>query len=136
MKITNFFYSYYKSLILFLLILIASVLPTKEIEHTGWITMPNFDKFVHFAMYFIFTAILIYDVLKSSSEITRLKSYLFSISVAIIYGGSIEIIQGSLTQTRVADIFDFLFNSIGAVMALVFWLFLKRPKSQNPAFRL
>ena len=87
-------------------------------------------------MYFIFTAILIYDVLKSSSEITRLKSYLFSISVAIIYGGSIEIIQGSLTQTRVADIFDFLFNSIGAVMALVFWLFLKRPKSQNPAFRL
>jgi len=125
MKIKIFLFSYYKSLIVFLLILFASTLPASEVPDADWISIPNFDKFVHFGMYFTFTAVLIYDVLKSKPEIALFKILSFSATLAMIYGGIIEIIQWSLTNSRSGDVFDFLSNSAGILVSVIIWVLIK-----------
>jgi glycopeptide antibiotics resistance protein len=36
----------------------------------------------------------------------------------IVYGGLLEIMQGTLFQERSADVFDFIANSIGVLLGL------------------
>jgi VanZ family protein len=128
MTIKTFLFSYYKSLIVFLLILIASVIPASEVQKVSWISIPNFDKLIHLGMYFSFTFILIFDSFRARADYSLRKIYVLSALTALIYGGLLEIIQGTLTKSRSADIFDFLFNTLGAVLAVVIWMIFKRSK--------
>ncbi len=73
-------------------------------------TIPHLDKIVHFGMYFVLSLLLL-AALKS----TKLENIHFkTITIAILYGVLIEIIQDNLGY-RSGDIFDFVANSIGAV---------------------
>jgi len=128
MKLKIFFLSYYRSLLVFLLILFASTIPASEVKKVEFFHIPNFDKLVHLGMYFCFSFVLIFDSLKARPKNSKVKIYLFSALTAIIYGGTLEIVQGTLTTSRSADIFDFLFNSTGVAMAVLIWQFLKKPK--------
>ena len=47
---------------------------------------------------------------------------------AIVYGGSLELIQANLLKSRSGDIIDFLFNTAGVVLAALLWMILKKPK--------
>jgi VanZ family protein len=128
MGIKKFVSFYYRSLIVFLLIFIASTISGKEVQKVNWILIPNFDKLVHLGMYFCFSFVLIYDLFKAKPDFSSLKIFLISVLSALAYGGFLEVLQGTLTKTRTADILDFLFDTIGGVLAVVFWKVFKKPK--------
>jgi VanZ family protein len=124
----KFLLLYYRSLIVFLLILLASIISADEVRKVSWIQIPNFDKIVHLAMYFSFSFVLILDGFKAKPNFSTLKIYFISAITALIYGGILEIIQGTLTKTRSADIFDFIFNAVGVLLAVLLWVVLRKPK--------
>jgi VanZ family protein len=128
MEIKKIFFSYYRSAFVFLLILFASIIPASEVQKVTFFYIPNFDKLVHLGMYFCFSFLLIYDTIKAKLGFSNKKIFLLSAITALIYGGSLEIVQGALTSSRSADIIDFLFNAIGVLLAVVLWLMLRKPK--------
>jgi VanZ family protein len=128
MGFKKFVFSYYRSLVIFLLIFIASIISGNEVEKVNWIFIPNFDKLVHLGMYFCFSFVLIYDLFKARTDFSYLKIFLISALSAPFYGGLLEVVQGLLTKTRTADFIDLLFDTIGSVLAVAFWMVFKKPK--------
>lgn len=74
------------------------------------------DKVVHFLFYLVF--VLLWSLTKKQSEFKATQG-LKIVFIAIVYGIVIEILQGVLTQTRQADFYDALANSLGAIVGFV-----------------
>jgi VanZ family protein len=79
-------------------------------------------------MYFTFTLVLIFDISKSKPSYSNQKIYLFSGLLAFFYGGFLEFGQFAFTNSRSGDFFDFLFNTAGALLAILLWMILKKTK--------
>jgi hypothetical protein len=128
MKIKKFLKYYYRSIFIFLLIFFASIIPASEVKKVTFFNIPNFDKLVHLGMYFMFSFVLIFDLIKAKQGYSYRKIYFFTAITALIYGGSLEIVQATLTRSRTGDLFDFFFNSAGVMLAIALWLVLRKPK--------
>jgi len=128
MKIKNNLFFYYRSFLVFLLIFIVSTIPAKEIQKVPFFLFPNFDKLVHLGMYFCFYFVLIFDIFKAKPGFSNVKIYFLAALIALIYGGVLEIVQYTLTKTRSGDIFDFLFNAAGVLLAAIVWIIIRKPK--------
>lgn len=99
------------SILLFWVILIT-VLSLVSFRKIPKITIENSDKYVHFTFYFVFTFLLYVNFFQKWKTI---KSILYSVLIAIIYGIIIEGLQELLTQTRKAEINDVFFNILGTL---------------------
>jgi VanZ family protein len=82
------------------------------------------DKVVHFVFYFLFVIVWFYYS-KSKNPLTKIGFQI--VAIAIFYGIIMEICQGIFTQNRIADVYDALANSAGAMSA---FLYLKKIKNQ------
>jgi len=96
------------------------ILCTIKLPDQGQVSLfTNFDKFVHFMMYFSLSTILILETIGSKKN--SIKSFLWTSLIAIIttliLGGLIEIIQSDFTSYRSGDILDWYFDIGGAVAA-------------------
>lgn len=102
-----------------LLIFILCTIPGKDIPHVSFLELLQFDKLVHAALFFILVLLLIRG-LKTQINFTTLSrnSMIIASSVSIIYGGLLEVIQGSFFEGRNADIYDFIANTFGCAIAL------------------
>ncbi|WP_297868167.1 VanZ family protein [uncultured Flavobacterium sp.] len=80
------------------------------------------DKIVHFLFYLFF--VILWGLVKRQNDSNR-KYYLFVFLVAMSYGLIIEVLQEILTNTRQADFYDFLANTIGAFVGLIVLLYYK-----------
>lgn len=82
------------------------------------------DKIMHSGAYFIFT-LLIFNYCNS----LKVKSALFyAFIIATTYGFLMELLQKLLTSERQYDLYDALANSFGAVIAVLFVIFLRKLK--------
>ena len=88
------------------------------------------DKYVHFTFHFVFTILWGFYLWAKLNEITIAKIGSVVI-LSFCYGILIEILQETFTKTRHADIFDLLANGTGALVALVFFVLIKRQKPQT-----
>lgn len=79
------------------------------------------DKYVHAIFHFLFT-LLWFGYARTL--FSRALAKVFVASVA--YGGLIEILQGTLTTTRQADLKDVLANTTGALLAVILIATLQR----------
>ena len=84
---------------------------------------PHIDKLVHLCMYFGFMSVLIFETF-----IIGKKKYSIIVLALIpfLFGISIEILQGLLTTTRSADIYDVLFNTLGILLSVLIWLIINK----------
>ncbi|RTL11303.1 MAG: hypothetical protein EKK56_08800 [Flavobacteriaceae bacterium] len=80
------------------------------------------DKMVHFLFYLFF--VIFWGLVKRQNDSNR-KYYLFIFFVAMSYGLIIEVLQEILTNTRQADFYDFLANTMGAFVGLIVLLYYK-----------
>lgn len=80
------------------------------------------DKIVHFLFYLFF--VILWGLVKRQNDSNR-KYYLFVFLVAMSYGLIIEVLQEILTNTRQADFYDFLANTMGAFVGLIVLLYFK-----------
>lgn len=77
------------------------------------ISIPHFDKFVHFCFYFGFVFL---SARGCSLLFPHRKFWSAVIISAVFYGGVMELLQ-MFTPDRSADWFDLMANSIGALVA-------------------
>lgn len=107
------------SILVAMIIMYLSLANAKTFESISiFDSIPNFDKFVHVAMYFgLMSAILI-------EHRNSLQSRRQSLIVGLIpfsYGVLMEILQSTLTQTRTGSVFDAMADAIGILISILIW---------------
>ena len=58
-----------------------------------------------------------------AAKLSRLKKHAswFALAFCIPYGGLLEIMQGTLFEERSMDVYDFIADSFGALLAVLFY---------------
>ena len=110
-----------KAIFIALVIFYLSTTENDNLEPPWFLNFQHVDKLIHFAMYFTFMFILIYD---NRIYFERKRNYLIIGLIPFVFGVIMEVCQGVFTKTRSADFFDVLFNSLGIIIAISFWKYL------------
>lgn len=76
------------------------------------------DKIFHSVSY-VFLTFLWYNTFYNKFKFSKSKALTYAIIISIIFGIIIEILQGTLTTYRSADINDVLANSLGVMLTAV-----------------
>lgn len=105
---------YLPSIIWSFIILILCSIPGKEFPDTAFVNIPHLDKIVHFILYFILSYFIIRDFLKRNT--LNINIYILTVFFVIVLGTGIEILQHYLIPFRTGEIFDMLFNVMGALL--------------------
>jgi VanZ family protein len=110
-----------------LIILILCGMPGKDIPHISFLELLSFDKFVHASMFFFLILLTIRGFLQQTGFIVLNKSAkLIAFVLCVIYGGSLEIMQGAMNIGRTPSIFDFIANTFGCAIGLFFYNFVHK----------
>ncbi len=111
------------TIIISLVILYLSLASASTFERFSKLeALPYADKFVHFGLYFAFTAILIFEHRNLFKDTRQL---LLSALIPFFFGALMEFLQTDITTTRSGDVFDLLADSVGIAGALYLWLIIK-----------
>lgn len=105
-----------------MLIFILCAIPGKDIPFGGIWDILSLDKFIHAALFFIQSVLLIQGFSKQTQKSNFYKNVkIIAVILCVIYGGSLELMQGGFFEDRTADIYDFFSNTFGAIFgALLF----------------
>lgn len=77
----------------------------------------SFDKLIHAGLFSVLVALIFRGIyLQYSEKYLRLKIIALVIVIGIIFGGLTELMQSILSSGRFADIYDFIADSIGALL--------------------
>ena len=90
-------------------------------------TIEYADKIVHFLMYAGLCVMLWFEYMCSHKRLNYKNITLGAVVLPIVFSGVLEIAQSTITQTRKGDIYDFLFNTLGALSAVIFSLYVSKP---------
>jgi VanZ family protein len=105
-----------------LIILILCGIPGRDIPHISFLELLSFDKFVHAGIFFVLILLTIRGfVLQSAYFFIKRNAKPLALIICILYGGSLEIMQGTLFEDRSADIYDFTANSLGCLVGVFFY---------------
>lgn len=95
-------------------------------------TMPNFDKLVHFCMYFGFSGMVWLEYLRSHrNKFSIRKTLIGAVLLPILFSGSVELGQAYLTADRSGDWMDFAANSAGVISASIIAYYVVRPRMKR-----
>lgn len=113
---------FYSAIIWTILVTVLSLVSLHGIGQS--IPVAGKDKIVHFTFYCCFVILWLSYFQKRKFDI---KNEWKVVLVAIGYGILMEILQGTITTSRSADVFDAIANSIGAFSGLfIIRSFLKK----------
>ena len=91
------------------------------------VTIENLDKVVHAFFHFVFTSLWILFFKTQIKHPDSYKPYVISFLFSVLFGITIEIIQGQYTTTRKEDALDVVANTAGAALAVfLFLLYFKK----------
>ena len=105
-----------------LVIFILCATPGQYIPSTNWLELLSFDKFVHASLFFVLSCLFFVVGIKYKQPKTL---FVFYFLLCVLYGGLLEIMQAKCFSNRSADWKDFVANSFGCILAV---LFLKKLK--------
>ncbi|WP_082703877.1 VanZ family protein [Lutibacter profundi] len=112
---------FYSALLLTIVITIGSLISIPKLEVTQ---VQISDKLVHISAYCLLT---LNWLLAYKFKANKLKFSLLILLFVFIYGIVIEVLQGTITNYRQADLLDVLANFIGIGLSFIFFsLFFKR----------
>ena len=110
------------SILVALIILYLSLANSETFKKVPLIDIPNFDKVIHFLMYFGLMSVIIFE----NRRTIKSNKQLFLVAlIPLFYGILMELLQSALTSTRSCSFFDAVFNSIGIVVSILLWLRFK-----------
>ncbi|RAJ03952.1 VanZ like protein [Chitinophaga skermanii] len=107
-----------------ILILVLCTLPGKDLPSVSFLDKIHFDKIVHFGMFAGVVVLLGFGYFKNFGRIPR-GFITVSVIGASAMGLAIEYIQKYFIANRSFDLYDFLFDTLGALfgaLVLRFWL--------------
>ncbi len=104
-------------------IMVLSLGDPGETGRTVFRFFNNADKFVHAAMYFVLTFVLIYQYRREAS-----KEWVIILlaSLSFLYSVLMEILQMTVTSNRGFEWYDILANLAGVVLGTGFFLLLRK----------
>ncbi len=115
------------SILVALIIMYLSLANSHTFDKVSFINIPNIDKVVHFGMYFGLMSVIILENRKAIKS----TSHLFLTGlIPLFYGILMEILQATLTLTRTGSFYDALANSVGILVSILLWLWIKPLKKE------
>ncbi len=119
-----------KPLIWLALICYGLFLPSRDLPMKPFLfKIPHFDKLVHFGLFFVF-ALLLYRPYKQ----LKFKYLLWAPLTAFLFGALLESVQRTISATRDTNIYDFMANTAGALVSILFYYFLVSGKKWERFF--
>ncbi len=103
-----------------LALVIASLAKVKDVPDLG---ISFADKIFHFGAYAMMTVIW-FNYFFTLKMTTKAESIIIAVIIAVILGMIIELLQGTITESRQADFNDVIANNIGILIAAVILWFL------------
>ena len=85
------------------------------------------DKAAHFIMYFTLCAVFWFETFRLTLKPKPFLMAMLAVVIPIVFSGVMEYLQYLLTSYRTGDFDDFVYNTIGVLVALLFSLFITRP---------
>jgi VanZ family protein len=123
----KFITSFWKTIIWACVVSFLSLFSGKHLPEPSWLTFPHIDKAVHFIMYFVLALVLIHDSQHYSKiRLNHGRIILISVLMVIGWGGFLEMLQRMPGIHRNGDFFDFLANTVGAVVASLLYRIFER----------
>ena len=116
---------YVLTLVTLVLILCLTFYKPVGFERTE--TIVELDKLMHFLMYFTLCAVFWYESYKITLKPKKSLMAIFAVIVPIVFSGVMEYLQYLLTSYRTGDFDDFVFNTVGVLVALFFSIIITRP---------
>ena len=111
--------SFWKPLLWSAIVLGLSLMSGEKVEEISLLQIPYMDKVGHFGMYFLLTFLLLFDFKRfRNGNGSWRRVVIYSIGIAVLFGGTMELLQSIPKLHRSCDFYDFLANSSGAVMAV------------------
>jgi len=110
------------SILVALLLLFLSLTNAETFRKVQINSFPNFDKVVHFGMYFVLMTVIIIEHRKNLNN--PLNLFLLAL-IPLSYGILMEILQLTLTSTRSGDFYDALADAAGVLASVLLWLIIK-----------
>jgi len=110
----RFILSYYRSIIIALIILILTMIPGNNISPVSVFPFPMIDKLAHFIVFFVLSLFLFADIRKNNPFSLK-KTALLVFSVNFFYGLMIEILQLFFILYRSAEFLDLVANTLGII---------------------
>jgi VanZ family protein len=114
--------SLWPALLWALLIFILCSIPGKDIPSSDWMHLVALDKWVHFGMFAVLVVLMLHasrTLLPGGEWKPKHKWVLFFI--AVVYGAFTEMYQHLALEDRYADVYDFLANTLGAIVGV--WVY-------------
>ena len=106
------------SILWFLLIAFLCGMPGKDIPSISWLELLSFDKWVHAGIFFVLQILLVKALRRQPNSVKmRHNNLKIAACFCIAYGGILEILQGLIFSDRTADLYDFIANSTGVLVA-------------------
>ncbi len=100
-------------------ILVLCGIPGKDIPRISFLELLSFDKLVHAGIFFVLLLLTVRGfILQTTFYILNRHPKIIALLLCIIYGGLLEIMQGTLFEQRSASMFDFIADSVGATIGL------------------
>ncbi|MDQ3108941.1 MAG: VanZ family protein [Bacteroidota bacterium] len=118
-----------------LVILILCGIPGRDIPHFSFLEILSFDKWVHAGIFLVLTLLAVRGFrLQHTFMLLNTFAVIFALVFCIIYGGLLEVMQGTLFAERSADVYDFIANSFGCILAALIYPIVSRwfPKFNFP----
>ncbi len=105
-----------------LLILFLCGMPGSDIPHISFLELLSFDKFVHAGIFFVLFLLMARGFeLQSNYGFLQRSPLAYAFLISVIYGGLLEVMQDLVFEERSADVFDFIANSFGCLLGLLFY---------------
>ena len=115
---------FWKPLLWLAIICYALFIPADDLPLEPFFKIPQFDKIVHFGMFFVFCLLLLRPFKR-----LQFKYYLLAPLIAISLSAMLETSQHIISVSRHSDIKDFIANSLGTLSAVMFYyLFVSNRK--------
>ena len=118
MRLTAKHYKYFLPAFLWAVVIaILSLLPGNDLPK---VRIPHIDKMVHFTIYLVFGALLMYGFAKQyKGKALRFKPEWIVIGFTALWGTLMEVMQLLFTKTRHFEYLDILTNIIGSILGIV-----------------
>jgi len=125
-KLVNSFWPalFWSAIIVFLLSIPGSDLP----EESSFLTIPYFDKWVHFGIFALFVVLWCWAVSLKKSAGNLVQKFIWITLAGILLGYLMELVQKYLVPNRDYDLWDVVADSAGAIAGLLFSLRVFRKK--------
>lgn len=115
---------FWKPLLWLAIICYALFIPASDLPVKPFMNIPYFDKIVHFTLFFVLCIFLLRPFKK-----LRTSYYLWAPLLSVALSALLEFSQRIITPSRTSDIYDFLANTTGVLVATLFFrLFVENNK--------